>query len=375
MAAFKATPQPLSIVSFLATNILRWRKTVCAALVVCSVASIAVFQNSTTEIFSRMLSSSYEQCEVFTISVPSQPIIPIYAASYPGSGSQMTHYLFEAITGLEAGDEHLHRGDKYDMITIKTHYPARPHTVQGNRLMSKVVLLLRNPLHSIPSYHNFLYEEENDIPNHTVKAPVESWIKWRDDHLEEEIKKWKDHAKYWMEEYQNENRLVISYERLINHKMGPIETARVSNFLSRQDSVNVVSPSQIPCVWDKVVNYQRVDIDKHGKEITPENARKLTRETKNVNRHLYTERGDKINEVEDVVKRRVKYVSKEDPSHPLRSKRKGNQKYEFTMKQLIEIRTMLNGLRAKFLSEYTFVVIISTYIEEVNKEIKKLQEK
>lgn len=288
----------------------------------------------------------------------------------------MTHYLFEAITGLEAGDEHLHRGDKYDMITIKTHYPARPHTVQGNRLMNRVILLLRSPLHSIPSYHNYLYEEENDIPNHTVKAPVESWIKWRDNHINEEIKKWKDHTMYWMEEYHKDDRLVIAYERLTNKKMGPIESVRISNFLGRQDNVDVVSASQVPCVWDKVVNYQRVEIDEHGNEISQEESRKLvTEKTKRVVRNLYNEHGETINESKKIVKRRVKYVSVEDPTHPIRSKRAGNQKYEFTKAQLLHVRHVLNVLRGKFLNEYTFVVIVSAYIEEINEEIKKLEGK
>ena len=76
-----------------------------------------------------------------------------------------------------------------------------------------------------------------------------------------------------MEEYHNQNRLVIAYERLTSKNMGPIESVRISNFLSRQDNVNIVSPSKIPCVWDKVVNYHRVDIDEHGKKISQEDVR------------------------------------------------------------------------------------------------------
>lgn len=327
--------------------------------------------SSTNELVHRYLKATpYEQCEVFEISVPSQPIIPTYAASYPGSGSQMAHYLFEAITGLEAGDEHVHRGDKYDMITIKTHFPARPHTVQGNRLMSKVVLLLRNPLYSIPSYHNFLYEEENDIPNHTVKAPLETWIKWRDDHVYEEIAKWRDHTDYWMKQYNRENRLVIAYERLTDNKMG--ESTRISNFLSRQDGVRVVAPSKIPCVWDKVVNYNRVDIDVHGNEISQDVARKLAKkESEKATRQLYREDAKKLHD-KTIVKRRVKYVSREDPAHPAHSKRPGDQKYPFKKGELLQLRTMLNRLRGNCINEYTFVVIVTSYIEEIDEEIKKL---
>lgn len=342
----------------------------CLVVIVLGILQIS----STSELVHRYLKATpYEQCELFEITVPSQPIIPIYAASYPGSGSQMAHYLFEAITGLEAGDEHHHRGDKYDMITIKTHFPARPHNVEGNRLMSKVVLLMRNPLYSIPSYHNFLYEEENDIPNHTVKAPVESWIKWRDDHVYEEIAKWRDHTEYWMTQYNRENRLVIAFERLTDSKMGPIESTRISNFLSRQDGVEVVAPSKIPCVWDKVVNYNRIHVDVNGNEISSDTARKLAqREGEKASRQLYREDAQKLHESKSIVKRRVKYVSREDPAHPSHSKRPGDQKYEFKKEHLLQLRTMLNRLRGKYLNEYTFVVIISSYIEDIDEEIKKL---
>ena len=75
-----------------------------------SILSLLKIHQSANTVFHRILSSSsYESCDIGTISLPAQPIIPIYAASYPGSGSQMTHYLFEAITGLEAGSEWIHK--------------------------------------------------------------------------------------------------------------------------------------------------------------------------------------------------------------------------------------------------------------------------
>lgn len=296
----------------------------------------------------------------------------------------MTHYLYEALTGLESGDEWYHRGDTYDHIAIKTHYPARKHQIEGSRLMQRAILLIRSPLHSIPSYHNYLYEKDHNIPDHTTRAPVDAWIKWRDEHFNDEITTWKDHLVYWMTEYDADDRLVVSYERLVDDKMGPIESTRIANFLGRAEGIDVVPPSHIPCVWDKVVNYKRIEVDENGNEIVENDVtsdggyeegdqeRKLA-----FNRHLYDEHGnmlDKNNQgTKLIVKRRVKYVSADNPAHPGNSHRDGNQVYEFTKAQLETIRSTLNILRGRFLSEYTLVVMLSGYIEEVNEELRKLK--
>jgi len=352
-------------------------KIVAITLCLFSILSLRALHQNTSTIFHRLLSSSsYESCDIGTISLPSQPIIPIYAASYPGSGSQMTHYLFEAVTGLEAGSEWLHRGDTYDHITIKTHYPARQKQVDGNRLMHRVIILIRNPINALPSHYNYLYEKEHDLPDHTAQAPAGDWIKWRDQHFKEELVLWKEHLIHWMTEYQSEHRLVISYERLVNAKMGPIETTRIANFLGRTEGVNVVSPASIPCVWDRVVNYQRVDIDEDGKIVqnnTEVEARKLRPKSDVV--YLYNENGEeqrkldkKVDEL--MVRRRVKYISADDPINPGNSRRKGDVIHEFSKDQLHEMRYTLNQLRGQFLNEYTLVVILSGYIEEIEGELK-----
>eukprot|EP00979_Chaetoceros_neogracilis_P009095 scaffold2062_cov273-Chaetoceros_neogracile.AAC.10 len=338
-----------------------------------AVCSLMLIQRETSETIRRMLSSSsYETCDISIISLPTQPILPIYAASYPGSGAQMTHYLYEALTGLESGDEWLHRGDTYDHVAIKTHYPSRKHEIEGSRLMQRVILLIRSPMHSLPSYHSYIYERENDIPDHTTRAPEDVWLKWRDGHFDEELTSWKNHLIYWMTEHETKNRLVVSYERLVNRKTGPVESTRIANFLGRTEGIEVVPPSQIPCVWDKVVNYKRIDVDEEGNEI--EGDRKLS-----VLRNLYNERGQILDKnIQDsnkmgLVKRRVKYVSNEDPAHPSQSLREGDYVYNFTKTQLEEIKATLNALRGRFLLEYTLVVILSGYVEEVENELKKLQ--
>ena len=294
----------------------------------------------------RNLSVVYESCSVDKVTLPTSPIIPIFAASYPGSGAQMVHYLYEALTGLEAGDEWYHRGDTYDRITIKTHFPARKHKISGSRLMNRVILLIRNPIFALPSHHNFIYEKENQIPNHTTRSPLPDWIRWRDLNFDKELGNWKKTVEFWVSNFDTDNRLIISYEHLINPKLGPVETTRINSFLARTDGVQTLPMSAIPCVWDKVVNYEKKN-------------KKAPVDDKDIKKD------------ENGQKRNMKYISLEDPTHPDRSRRSGPQiEYIFTASQLVKIQRMLNELRSKFVSDYTLVILLSEYIKAVDDKLK-----
>jgi len=220
--------------------------------------------------------------------------------------------------------------------------------VEGSRLMHRVILQLRNPVHALPSYRNFLWEEENGLPDHTVRAPEKAWEQWRDVNFDVEIIKWREQVVYWMDHFTGMgDRLVISYERLVDPKMGPVETTRIANFLGRTEGVEIVPSSSIlPCIWDKVVNYHRVDIDVN----ISDKERKLTTGSNG----------------EPLIKRRVNYISPDDPAHPGKSLRKGNMNYRFTNPQLKRIIYILNELRGRYLGDYTLVIILSGYIDEVN---------
>eukprot|EP00957_Ditylum_brightwellii_P004825 367958-Ditylum_brightwellii.AAC.1 len=52
-----------------------------------------------------------EECNIEVPTHPTQPIIPVYASSYPGSGELLTHHLYEALTGIRPGNVWVHRGD------------------------------------------------------------------------------------------------------------------------------------------------------------------------------------------------------------------------------------------------------------------------
>lgn len=197
----------------------------------------------------------YGSCEIEKAITPKYPIQPTFTASYPGSGAKMTWKLIEAMTGLRTGDDHNLNGEN-NVVSIKTHYPSNEgRAMDGAERIPRAFLLIRNPLYSIPSYFNFLYEYENKLPGHSTKAPVDEWIKWRNDNFERQVQVWRRHTEYWMDAYDKLHRSVISYERLIDDQNGPSEAMKVAEFLNRSDGVGTVAPNVVPCVWHTIVKY------------------------------------------------------------------------------------------------------------------------
>ncbi len=176
---------------------------------------------------------------------------PIFAASYPGSGSKMLWNVIEGLTELWTGDEWFQNGHSLadEVVSVKTHYPqSNGRQVPWEDKISRAIVLLRSPLHAIPSYHNYLYEYQNKLPPHSTRAPVEAWIEWRDAHFLKELVAWQNHILYWMKKYTDENILVVSYEHLVR---GPESIGDIADFLRPVSIVNTPE-----CIFDKVIQYK-----------------------------------------------------------------------------------------------------------------------
>lgn len=154
------------------------------------------------------------------------------------------------------GDDFQLNGQK-NIVSIKTHYPSnegRPLT--GAESIPRAILLIRNPLYSIPSYYNFLYEYQNGLAGHSVRAPLEEWIKWRNDNFDRQMQVWRRHTEYWMDTYQAANRLILPYEKLTDDDIGADMAIALAEFLNRSDGVNSRPSNEIPCIWHSIVKYQ-----------------------------------------------------------------------------------------------------------------------
>lgn len=197
-------------------------------------------------------------CEITWPTKPPSDIEITYAASYPGCGARMTWNLVEALTGLETGDDWNNNGRGSDVVTVKTHYPqSNGILVEFDERIQRVFVVLRNPMKSIPSFFNHIYEMRNHLPVHSERAPLAEWTKWRDAYLDIEIAEYKKFVIYWMERYDApEDRLLLTYEGLTDELIGPEVTRTLNDFLGMARGVTPIESESVACIWKAVVKNQ-----------------------------------------------------------------------------------------------------------------------
>jgi hypothetical protein len=188
---------------------------------------------------------------------------PVWTSSYPGSGAKLTWKLIRAITGIFTSDDFDHNGRvaKGTVVAVKTHFPSHtPSEVfhkENLRRIDRAILLIRNPIYSIPSYHNFVYEQTKGLLNHSVRAPVEVWIKWRNSFFEQELAAWISHQKYWLDTYHAEKLYLIAMEDLTSIEHGPDELKKLGEFIAKGETdieESLVPEERIDCIWNMFVN-------------------------------------------------------------------------------------------------------------------------
>jgi hypothetical protein len=206
--------------------------------------------------------TSSSSCE---ISKPADLHVPsTFVASYPGSGAKLTWKLIRGITGLYTGDDFDHNGRvaRGTAVAIKTHFPSHaPEDVFHSGKLDGVrqaILLIRNPLRAIPSFHNYLYEKKQGLLNHSTRAPVEVWVEWRNQFFQEEMTLWVDHIRWWMENFNKSGNTLklLVFEYLTSQTEGTKELTGLFDFFASTDPVirnNMVPHHHINCIWEMLV--------------------------------------------------------------------------------------------------------------------------
>lgn len=198
-------------------------------------------------------------CEITWPQPPQKPFETAYAASYPGCGARMTWNLVEALTGLWTGDDWDSNNRGKRVVTVKTHYPHDAgKLVPWDDEINRALVIIRNPMHAIPSFFNHIYEMKNHLPVHSQRAPVDAWIEWRDRLAAIQISRFETFVDYWMERFLqlNDKRIFVSYERLTDDDMGADEAIRITRFLGQSEGVTPIDIESVPCVWKSVVKYK-----------------------------------------------------------------------------------------------------------------------
>ena len=105
-----------------------------------------------------------------------------------GRGVFTAHLILT--TTLITVANHCRRGEH--IVTVKTHYPqSNGILVPFDDKIKRVFIVVRNPLKSIPSFFNHIYEMRNHLPVHSKRPPLEEWLKWRDAYVDTEIAEYK----------------------------------------------------------------------------------------------------------------------------------------------------------------------------------------
>jgi len=152
------------------------------------------------------------------------------------------------------GDDWNNNGRGSDVITIKTHYPqSNGILVDFDEQIGRAFVIIRNPMKSIPSFFNHIYETRNHLPVHSERAPVEEWVKWRNAYLDIEIAEYKKFICYWMDRYKPEDRLLITYEGITDDVIGAEVAKGLNEFLSQVPGVTTIDRESVPCIWRAVV--------------------------------------------------------------------------------------------------------------------------
>jgi len=308
-------------------------------------------------------------CALRATEEPPKGILPVFAAAYPGSGSKMTWNLIEALTGYWSGDDWFINGRNETVVSIKTHYPHPEGRVPPLSMrIQRALIIIRHPMDAIPSYHNYLYEVENNAGEHSVRAPIDAWIQWRDANFGREITMWKESIIYWMNSYPPGNRMVMFYEEITDIVKGPLEAYKLSEFLAETETLESIGEKRADCIWHAIVNYgsntvATTETDGDDEEIS---RRKLglrndERESANIKalRPHSAHQQQHVHMNPNSVKRFLQY--KPAPE----SRRSGGPKYKpYTKYQLDHILEVLRELQGTF-HESEVVVMFETYIARV----------
>jgi hypothetical protein len=191
---------------------------------------------------------------------------PTYLATYPGSGSRITRTLLKAMTGLRIHDENeLDRPRRTNnVVIIQTRYPhSSGQLVQFDSEVHKGIILIRNPMHALANLFDELYARKKHLPVKFQNAErrykdggpsIRDWISWRDRVFESQLLQYGEYVRYWMKRYRDEERVVISYEDLMDDRggEGEREVMRLAQFLRRIKEVNV-DLENVSCIWNTLV--------------------------------------------------------------------------------------------------------------------------
>lgn len=231
--------------------------------------------------------NSQTQCEIPELRVPKDDIPSSFLTSYPGSGTRLQWKLVRAITGVVTTDDTFSNGH-HNVVGITTHFPhPAGREFPGAEKISKAIVFISHPLHTIPSYHDIIRASEKDVKTFPPpRAPLHEWLDWRDLNFLRELEAWSKHITYWIDRYSYSNCLVVPYEQLLTRDHGPPLTMKMSELLASDNpAASTANESDIPCIWKKVLedtmnSENSLEVQNDSEETIPRDQQELPSSTK-----------------------------------------------------------------------------------------------
>ena len=199
-----------------------------------------------------LMVASADECLLPPMDPSPETIQPVWLASFPGSGSELLRSLVEGLTGHPTDEVYNRASDcNYHPVLCKTHWPL---WIGGHRHWGPVhrpsfadssIVLLRNPLHAIPSFFNYKWEESHGVPDHSMQGSEEDWIEWRDRRFDGTLQAWKHLLETW------DAGLYVVYEDLVDPVQGPVVLEEVGRLLEQVGTP--VQQHSYDCLWKTVV--------------------------------------------------------------------------------------------------------------------------
>ena len=160
-------------------------------------------------------------------------------------------------------------------VTCKTHWPLmndtakyenplQPQNHPRNEYSSELVVLIRNPVHAIPSYYNQIFEIKSQSKFHSKQAPMKYWKKFMTmpNNILFRMVDWIQFIRYWIDESFREGSYYdvahfVPYEQVVDVSQGPGLMESMATTLSGQGAPVVQNASDITCLWTYIVQERK----------------------------------------------------------------------------------------------------------------------
>ncbi len=271
--------------------------------------------------------------------------------------------------GYRTGDDWDLSENGYHVLTLKTSFPHHEGVWSWGSMMDQMIMLVRNPRSAIPSYHTMRYEldysgswqQSYDRRNYTYteRPLVEEWERWRDRRFDDELQAWANFTEFWMTQGEKWVRDSNEYDyHCVDHLVND----------------GSILPRMLDCKPKAIIQFEK--LYSKDEQVGTEELLKLASALDGVQHSSIIEMEARPCVYKEVMKRTNFYNPNRDGKGPAPEEKK------FTLSQLTQIKRKIEEVKNKFnegewlndVDAVTLVMILNTYINEVQEELDQMLE-